>query len=137
MYTQVFTLLLYSYTARSIHATVNVTAVVEQGWTFFLLVCQFHIARVFAVIIVTYCHGLESVWRLGYWLEVGGIVVRFPAGQTYFTLLPKSVTALGPILPYVQWIRERFPREWSGRGVKLATHTCHVLRLMTKIIEIF
>jgi hypothetical protein len=104
MYTQVLTLLLYSYTARSSHATVSVTAAVEQGWTYFWLVRHFHIARVFTVIIVTYCHRLESVWRLGYWLEVRGIVVRFPAGQTCFTLLPKSIPALGPILPYVQWV---------------------------------
>jgi hypothetical protein len=56
------------------------------------------------VIIVTYWDRLESVWRLGYWLEDSGIVVRFPAGQTCFTLLPKSIAALGPILPYVQWV---------------------------------
>jgi hypothetical protein len=44
--------------------------------------------------IVTYCHSLESVWRLGYWLEIRGIVVRFPAGQTFYPC-PKINTGSG------------------------------------------
>ena len=63
-------------------------------------------------------------------------MVRFPAGQTCFTLLQKSIPALSPILPYVQWVPGTLsPRmERSGRKARYShLSSAEVLRLNVAI----
>jgi hypothetical protein len=62
--------------------------------------------------------------------------VRFPAGARYFFLLSiTSKTALGRTQIPTQWVRRLFPREESGRAVKLTT-LLHLLPA-SRMVELY
>jgi hypothetical protein len=64
-----------------------------------------------------------------------GIGVRFTARARYFSLPHSFQAGSGVQQPPIQWYRELFPREESGRGVKLTTHI-H-LELTSKMVELY
>jgi len=127
MYTQVLTLLLYSYTARSIHAAVKCNSGSGTRMDVFLTCLSLPHCSCFR------CDNCYVLPKVGVGMETGWKFEApwFDSRQGRLVLPFSQYRLWGLSCLMFSGYRERFPREWSGRSVK--AHYSHLLSAEVKV----